>query len=63
MQVWGQPGEYVRLKGVDVHAYTNRPTSANPAINCHQCNYLGAMIQIYQKFANIVFKTEVIYEL
>ena len=34
MQVckFGQPGKYVRLEGVDVHADANRPAGANPTI-------------------------------
>ena len=34
MQVckFGQPGKYVRLEGVDVHADSNRPSGANPKI-------------------------------
>ena len=33
----GQPGKYVRLKGVDVHANADRPSGANPANgNGHQ---------------------------
>ena len=43
-----QPGEYVRLKGVDVNAYSYRPTGANPNIRKSDaimwglhCDYLG----------------------
>ena len=58
------PGEYVRLKGVDVHAYSYRPAGANPNVRKSEwsslqcinaiiwglhCNYLGLQYK-YVKF-------------
>ena len=59
-----QPGEYVRFKGVDVHAYSYRPARADPNIRKSEwsslqcidpivcglhCNYLGLQYK-YVKF-------------